>query len=110
MISPSLMIGKIELVNSGFALSLCSTQALKAILKAGNGLFLTGAKFEPATNWVSVLILTVPLKILKDQYEVERSSLLLFDEIERISSLRPVYVKLYGLNKLEVPHRIWIVS
>ncbi|KHJ33126.1 putative eka-like protein [Erysiphe necator] len=48
-ISPTL-IGRIKLVHSGFALSPCSVEAREAILNAGNGLFLTGAKLESATN------------------------------------------------------------
>lgn len=107
MISPSL-IGKIKPVQSGFALSPCSTEAREAILEAGNGLFLSGAKLEPATNWVSVLIPTVPSSICKEQGEVEISSSLLSDEIERVCSMRPAHVKLYGRNKAEAPHRTWM--
>lgn len=106
-ISPAL-IGKIKPVRSGFALSPCSTEAREAILNAGNGLFLSGAKLEPATNWASVLIPTVPSSIRKEHGEVEISSSLLSDEIERVCSMRPVYVKLYGRNKPEAPHRTWM--
>ncbi|KAI0994594.1 hypothetical protein K3495_g13587 [Podosphaera aphanis] len=48
-ISPALF-GKIKPVHSGFALSPCSTEAREKILNAGNGLFLSGAKLESATN------------------------------------------------------------
>ncbi|POS82481.1 hypothetical protein EPUL_005631, partial [Erysiphe pulchra] len=48
-ISPS-SFGKIKPVNSGFALSPCSSEARETILNAGNGLFLSGAKLEAATN------------------------------------------------------------
>ncbi|KHJ31587.1 putative eka-like protein [Erysiphe necator] len=65
-ISPSL-IGKIKPVHSGFALSPCSTEARQAIWDAGNGLFLSGAKLEPATNWIPVIIPTVPSSIRKVQ-------------------------------------------
>ncbi|KHJ32126.1 hypothetical protein EV44_g3759 [Erysiphe necator] len=68
-ISPAL-IGKIKPVHSGFAFSPCSTEARDKILNAGNGLFLSGAKLEAATNWVSVLIPTVPAFIRKKQGEV----------------------------------------
>ncbi|KHJ33394.1 putative eka-like protein [Erysiphe necator] len=107
MISPSL-IEKIKPVLSGFALIPCSTEACDTILNAGNGLFLTGAKLEPATNWVSVLIPTVPSKIRKQHGEVEINSSLLSDEIERVCSVRPAHVKLYGRNKPEAPHRTWM--
>ncbi|KHJ30362.1 putative eka-like protein [Erysiphe necator] len=107
MISPTL-IGKIKPVRSEFALTPSRTEARDIILNAGNGLFLSGAKLEPATNWVTVLIPTVPYKIRKQQGEVEISSSLLSDEIERVCSVRPAHVKLYGGNKPEAPHRTWI--
>ncbi|KAI0991927.1 hypothetical protein K3495_g16260, partial [Podosphaera aphanis] len=44
-ISP-LLIGKIKPVNSGFALSPSSSSAREELLKAENGLFLSGAKLE----------------------------------------------------------------
>ncbi|KHJ32882.1 putative eka-like protein [Erysiphe necator] len=87
LISPSLM-RKIKPVNSGFALSPCSSEAREQILKAENGLFLSGAKLEPATNWVSILVPT--------------------DEIERVYSVRPVHLELYGRNNPEAPHRTWM--
>ncbi|KHJ30476.1 putative eka-like protein [Erysiphe necator] len=99
---------KIKPVRSGFALTSSRTEARDIILNAGNGLFLSGAKLEPATNWVSVLIPTVPYKIRKQQGEVEISSSLLSDKIERLCSVRPAHVKLYGGNKPEAPHRTWI--
>ncbi|KHJ30755.1 putative eka-like protein [Erysiphe necator] len=106
-ISPSL-IGKIKPVDSGFALSPCSTEARQAILDAGNGLFLSGAKLEPATNWIPVIIPTVPSSIRKVQGQVEINHLMLTDEVERVCSMRPAYVKLYGRNKSEAPHRTWM--
>ena len=60
-ISPSLL-GKIKPVHSGFALSPSSPEAREEMLQAGNGLFLSGGKIEPATNWVSVLVPTVPVR------------------------------------------------
>ncbi|POS84848.1 hypothetical protein EPUL_002434 [Erysiphe pulchra] len=54
-ISPTL-IGRIKPVHSGFALSPCSTEAWEKILNAGNGLFLTGAKLEAATNRATHLL------------------------------------------------------
>ncbi|KHJ34048.1 putative eka-like protein [Erysiphe necator] len=106
-ISPSLS-GKIKPVHSGFALSSCSTEARQAILDAGNGLFLSGAKLEPATNWIPVIIPTVPSSIRKVQGQVEINHLMLTDEVKRVCSMRPAYVKLYGRNKSETPHRTWM--
>ncbi|POS84115.1 hypothetical protein EPUL_002931 [Erysiphe pulchra] len=94
-ISPALF-GKIKPVNSGFALCLCSTVARKTILNAGK-----------ATNWVSVIVPTILSKIRKVQGEIEASSAMLTDEIERVCSLRPAHVKLYGRKKAEAPHRTW---
>ncbi|KHJ30025.1 putative eka-like protein [Erysiphe necator] len=84
-ISP-VWVGKIKPVNSGFALSPCSTEPREKILNAGNGLFLTGAKLEAATNWVSVLIPTVPAFLHKEQGVVEVSNSMLADEVERTAS------------------------
>ncbi|POS83107.1 hypothetical protein EPUL_004738 [Erysiphe pulchra] len=106
-ISPALF-GKIKPVHSGFALSPCSTVARETILNAGKGFSFSGAKLEAATNWVSVIVPTVPSKIRKVQGEIEVSSSMLTDEIERVCSLRPAHVKLYGRNKAEAPHRTWM--
>ncbi|KHJ33121.1 putative eka-like protein [Erysiphe necator] len=103
-ISPTL-IGKIKPVHSGFALSPCCVEAREAILNAGNGLFLTGAKLESATNWVPVIIPTVPSTIRKEQGDVEVSSSMLADEIERVCSVRPAHLKLYRRNHPESPLR-----
>ncbi|POS82223.1 hypothetical protein EPUL_005744 [Erysiphe pulchra] len=46
IISSSHFMGKIKPVHSGFALSPSSSEAREQILKAGNGLFLSGAKLE----------------------------------------------------------------
>ena len=106
-ISPTL-IGKIKPVHSGFVLSPCSTEAREKILNAANGLFLTGAKLEAATNWVSLLIPTVPTFIRKELGEVEVNNNMLADEVERVCSVRPAHIKLYGRNKPEAPHRAWM--
>ncbi|KHJ33172.1 putative eka-like protein [Erysiphe necator] len=106
-ISPTL-IGRIKPVNSGFALSPCSTEARDKILNAGNGFFLSGEKLEAATNWVSVLIPTVPAFIRKEQGVVEVSNTLLADKVERVYSVRSANLKLYGRNKAEAPHRTWM--
>ncbi|KAI0991682.1 hypothetical protein K3495_g16505, partial [Podosphaera aphanis] len=81
-ISPSL-IGKIKPVHSGFALSPCNNEAREAILAAANGLFMTGARLDQATNWTPVIIPTVPMSIRKEHAEVEVSSSMLIEEVER---------------------------
>ncbi|POS82309.1 hypothetical protein EPUL_006571 [Erysiphe pulchra] len=63
-ISPSLF-GKIKPVNSGFALSPCSSKAWETIFNTGNGRFYAGAKLEVATNWIPMIIPTVPRSLLK---------------------------------------------
>ncbi|POS82704.1 hypothetical protein EPUL_005852, partial [Erysiphe pulchra] len=87
-----------EPVYSGSALWHCST-----ILNAGNGLFLSGAKLEAATNWITVIVPTVPSSIRKEQGEVVVSKSMLIDEIERVCSRRPAHEKLYSGNKDEAP-------
>ncbi|KHJ31610.1 putative eka-like protein [Erysiphe necator] len=105
-ISP--LFGKIKPVNSGFALSPCSTKARETILNAGNGFFLSGAKLESVTNWALMIIPTVPTSIRKVQGKIEVSNSMLIDEVERVCSIRPAHVKLYGENKAEAPHRTWM--
>ncbi|POS82282.1 hypothetical protein EPUL_005351, partial [Erysiphe pulchra] len=107
MISPSL-IGKIKPVYSGFALSPCSSEARDEILKAGNDLFLSGAKLEPATNWVSILVPTVPAYINMEKEQIEITKSMLSDEIERVCSMRPAHLKLFGQNNPEAPRRTWM--
>ncbi|POS82205.1 hypothetical protein EPUL_005827 [Erysiphe pulchra] len=105
-ISPALF-GRIKPVHSGFALSPCSTESRETILNVGNRLFLSEAKLEAATDWIPVIVPTVPSTIRKEQGGVEVSKLMLTDEVERVCSIRPAYVKLYGGNKTEAPHRTW---
>ncbi|KHJ33976.1 putative eka-like protein [Erysiphe necator] len=102
------LIGKIKPVHSGFALSPCNNEAREAILTAGNGLFMTGAKLEQATNWTPVIIPTVPTSIRKEHGKAQVSSSMLTEEVERVCSIRPTHVKLYGRNKTEAPHRTWM--
>ncbi|KHJ35571.1 putative eka-like protein [Erysiphe necator] len=93
---------------AGFALSPCSAEAREQILKAENSLFLSGAKLETATNWVSERVPTVPAFVKMEQGVVEVSKDMLSDKIERVSSMRPAHLKLYGRNNLKVPHRTWL--
>ncbi|POS86354.1 hypothetical protein EPUL_001497 [Erysiphe pulchra] len=77
-------------------------------LKAGNSLFLSGAKSETATNWVSVLVPTVPASAHMEQGLEEVTKAILSHEIERVCSVRPAHLKLYGGNKPEAHHRTWL--
>lgn len=106
-ISPSI-IGKINPAYSGFALRTCGDKVRGNALKAGNGLFLSGAEQEPATNWIPIIIPTVPLFICKLQGKIEISKEMLVDEIEHVYSIRPAHLKLYGRNNPEAPHRTWM--
>ncbi|KHJ30669.1 putative eka-like protein [Erysiphe necator] len=83
-------------------------EAREEILKAGNGLFLSGAKLDAATNWISVLVPTVPAFVHMEHGKVEVSKSMLSDEIERVCSERPAHLKLYGQNNSEAPHRTWM--
>lgn len=105
--SPSLF-RKIKSVHSRFALSPNRTEARETIIKAGNSL-LSGAKLEPATNWIPVIIPTVPSSIREMQGEIEASSSVIIDEVDRVCSIQLFHAKLYGGNKAEAPHRAWIV-
>ncbi|KHJ36201.1 putative eka-like protein [Erysiphe necator] len=87
LISP--LMRKIKPVHSGFALSPSSPEAREQILKAENGLFLSGLKLEPATNWLSILVPAVPAFIHMEQGKVEVDKAMLSDEIERVCSVRP---------------------
>ncbi|KHJ30751.1 putative eka-like protein [Erysiphe necator] len=106
-ISPALL-GKVKPVHSGFALSPCSEEAREKILNAGDGLYLSGAKLEPATNLILVIVPTVPATIRKEQGEVKVRKCMLTNEIERVCSIHPAHLKLYGGNKPGVPHRAWM--
>ncbi|KHJ33952.1 putative eka-like protein [Erysiphe necator] len=101
-------IGRIKPVNTGFALSPCSNDAREKILEAQHGLFMSGAKLEPATNWVSVIVPTVPTYIRTLLGKIEVNKIMLADEIERVSSVRPSFLKLYGHNNPAAPHRTWM--
>ncbi|POS85077.1 hypothetical protein EPUL_003412 [Erysiphe pulchra] len=106
-ISPSL-IGKTKPAHSGFALSPCNNEAREAILTAVNGLFMIGARLDQATNWIPVIIPTVPTSIRKEHGEVEVSSSMLIEEVEQVFSIRSAHVNLYGRNKAKAPHRTWM--
>ncbi|KHJ35064.1 putative eka-like protein [Erysiphe necator] len=61
---------------------------------------------QPLTG--SVLIPKVTAVIRKEQGDVEVSKTILADEVERVYSVRPAHLKLYGRNKAETPHRTWM--
>ncbi|KHJ34547.1 putative eka-like protein [Erysiphe necator] len=106
-ISPA-SIGRIKPVHTGFTLSPCNDDAREKILEGQHGLFMTGAKLEPATSCASVTVPTVPVYIRTLQGKVEVRNTMLADEIERVSLIRPSFLKLYGQNNPAAPHRIWM--
>ena len=106
-VSPSL-IGRIKAVNSGFAITPCSNEAREELIKAENGLFLSGAKLEPATNWIPIIIPTVPAAIRTLEGRVEVNEPMLSVEIKGITNMRPSAVKLFGQNNPSTPHRTWM--
>ncbi|KAI1004651.1 hypothetical protein K3495_g3567 [Podosphaera aphanis] len=101
-------IGLIKPIRSGFALSPSNPNAREALLQAANGLFLTGAKLVPAENLVPLLIPTVPAFIYTDKGRAVVTHEMLSDEIERVSSVRPTAVKLFGSVNHDAPYRTWL--
>lgn len=106
-VSPT-SIGAIKPVRSGFLLSPSNNEARTALLNAAIRLASHGAKLESATNWVPVIIPTVPKSIKTLEGCIEISKEILSDEIERVTSLRPASIKLFRRNCPEAPHRTWI--
>ncbi|POS83693.1 hypothetical protein EPUL_005062, partial [Erysiphe pulchra] len=106
-VSPA-SIGLIKTVRSGFALSPCSNEPRENILAAAGGLFMSGTTLETASNWTPILVPTVPRSIRTVEGHVEIKKSMLTDEIERVSSKRPTFVKFYGNPKPEAPHRTWL--
>ncbi|KHJ36125.1 putative eka-like protein [Erysiphe necator] len=106
-VSPA-SIGLIKPLRSGFALSPCSNEAREELLQVSGGLFLSGAKLEPANQWVPLLMPTVPRSINTLQGHMEVTKEMLSDEIERVSSVRPEALKFYGNHKPDAPHRTWL--
>lgn len=94
-ISP-VLIRQIKTVRSGFALSPSKPYARETLLQAANGIFLTDAKLESAEKLVALFIPTVPASLYTDYGRVLVTPDVLTDGIERISSVRPSAVKLFG--------------
>ncbi|POS86198.1 hypothetical protein EPUL_004445 [Erysiphe pulchra] len=69
---------------------------------------MSGASLEHASNWISVLVPTVPKTIVTIDGQVEVTKSILTNEIERVSSKLPALVKLYGFTNPEAPHRTWL--
>ncbi|POS83083.1 hypothetical protein EPUL_005064 [Erysiphe pulchra] len=76
--------------------------------RPGMGLSSIGAKLEPAISWLTVIIPTVSRYIRTEKGQVEVTKELLLDEIERVTSMRPNSIKLYGHSRLEATHRTWL--
>ncbi|POS86717.1 hypothetical protein EPUL_002460 [Erysiphe pulchra] len=98
----------IKPVRTGFALSPCSNKAYDELLKAAVRLYSFDAKLEPASNWLPVIIPNVPKCIVTLAGENEVTKEMLFDEVERVTSLRPASLRPYGRNAPEAPHRTWM--
>ncbi|KHJ32229.1 putative eka-like protein [Erysiphe necator] len=98
-----------EIIVNKLAISPSAISTIKpALLNAAIRLSPFGAKLESATNWILVLIPTVPKSLHTLNGLVEVTKELLSQEIERVTKMRPSFLKLYGRNVLEAPHRIWM--
>ncbi|KHJ34061.1 putative eka-like protein [Erysiphe necator] len=106
-ISPA-SIGLIKPVLSGFAISPSNEESRKNLLAAAGGLFMSGATLEAASNWTPLLVPTVPRLITMLEGQVEVTKSMLADEIERVSTIRPTFVKTYGVSNPDAPHRTWM--
>ncbi|POS86059.1 hypothetical protein EPUL_003744, partial [Erysiphe pulchra] len=95
-------------LRSGFALSPSTNEAREALLNAAIRLTPFRAKLKSATNWTSVLIPTVPKSLDTLNGDVEVTKELLSQEIERVTRMRPSFLKLYSRNVLDAPHRTWM--
>ena len=92
-------------VHSGFALSPCKNLAREALLQSSTQLIQYVGKLDALVNWISVIIPTIPKNIRTLEGIVEVSKDMLAEEIERVASIRPSFLKLYGRNIIEAPHR-----
>ncbi|KHJ30213.1 putative eka-like protein [Erysiphe necator] len=106
-ISPA-QIGTIKPVRSGFAISPRNNFTREELLKAAVRLSPADAKLEAASNWISVMIPTVPISISTEKGRIEITKEMLANEIERVSSMRPASLRLYGRNLPNAPHRTWM--
>ncbi|KHJ35092.1 putative eka-like protein [Erysiphe necator] len=98
----------IKPVRTGFALSPYSSEAQEALLQTSSRLLNTGAKIEPASNWIPLLVPTVPKYISTLEGQIEVNKEMLANEIERVTSIRPTSVRLYGSSNQAAPHRTWM--
>ncbi|KHJ32867.1 putative eka-like protein [Erysiphe necator] len=54
------------------------------------------------------LTMSVPRSITMLEGQVEVTKSMLADEIERVSTMRPAFVKPYGASNPDAPHRTWM--
>ncbi|POS88054.1 hypothetical protein EPUL_000477 [Erysiphe pulchra] len=101
-------IGLIKPIRTGFTISPCSSGAREALLRTNIGLLDTGAKLEPASDLVPLLVPIVPKFIRTIQCQMEVTKEMLTSEMERVTSIRPTSVRYYGTSNIEAPHRTWI--
>ncbi|POS85985.1 hypothetical protein EPUL_004167 [Erysiphe pulchra] len=102
------LIRLIKPVRTGFVISPCSSGAREALFRTIFGLRDTGAKLEPASNWVPLVGPTVPKFIRTIQGQTKVTKEILASEIERVTSIRPTSVRYYGTSNAEAPHRTWM--
>ncbi|POS83235.1 hypothetical protein EPUL_006328, partial [Erysiphe pulchra] len=86
----STLIGTIKPVRSGFALSPRNNDT------------------QTASNWIPIMIPTVPVSIGTEKGRVEVTKEMLADEIERVTSVRPSSLRLYGRNFPNAPRKTWM--
>ncbi|KHJ30405.1 putative eka-like protein [Erysiphe necator] len=106
-ISPA-SISTIKPVRSGFALSLYKDETRQELLKAAIRLSPFDAKLEAASNWTPVMVPTVPKTINTLEGKIELTKDMLANEIERVSLVRPAFLKMFGRNIPDAPHRTWM--
>ncbi|KHJ31470.1 putative eka-like protein [Erysiphe necator] len=106
-ISPA-SISIIMSVRSGFALSLYKDETRQELLKAAIRLSPFDAKLEAASNWTPVVVPTVPKTINTLEGKIEVTKDMLANEIERVSLVRPAFLKMFGRNIIDGPHRTWM--
>ncbi|KHJ35820.1 putative eka-like protein [Erysiphe necator] len=85
-----------------------SPASIGLIKPTSSRLLNTGAKIEPASNWIPLLAPTVPKYISTLEGQIEVNKEMLAYEIERVTSIRPASVRLYGSSNQPAPHRTWM--
>lgn len=77
------------------------------MLPQGNYLRLLSL-WRQSSDWTLIFVLTILSSIRTVESCIEITKSMLTDEIERASSKRLDFVKIYATSKPEAPHRTWI--